>query len=87
MTTQSLMEFPCNFTIKIIGTHSEIFLNEILQIIKTHFPEFDPSTLVSKSSKESNYLALSATVTALNQKMLDSLYQDLTKHPDVKMVL
>ncbi|KTD50897.1 HP0495 family protein [Legionella quateirensis] len=87
MTKKSIIEFPCDFPIKIIGVNSEIFLEEIRMIVNEHFPDFNHDNLTHKLSEKSSYLAITVTVYAINQEMLDSFYQDLTKHPDVKMVL
>lgn len=87
MKNNSLIEFPCNFPIKIIGVNTSEFLNEITSIIFNHFPDLDSSALTHKSSQQSNYLAITVTVIAKNQSMLDAFYIEINQHPDVKMVL
>jgi putative lipoic acid-binding regulatory protein len=87
MTNKTYMEFPCNFPVKIIGSNSDAFIHDIKNIILKHFPDFNQDNLVYKTSKGSNYLAITSTVIAQNQEMLDLFYQDLTHHPEVKMVL
>ncbi|CAM2910274.1 YbeD family protein [Legionella worsleiensis] len=87
MTNKSIIEFPCDFPVKIIGINSDVFLEEIKTIVNVHFPAFDHKNLTHKVSEKSSYLAITVTVCATNQEMLDSFYQDLTKHPHVKMVL
>ena len=83
----SLMEFPCDFIIKIIGTNTATFSTDVAQISRKHFPNLTDDSLRSQSSKESKYVAISVTVHALNQASLDALYLELTQHPDIKMVL
>ena len=87
MTKKSLMEFPCNFPVKIIGINTEQFLDEIKKIVLTHFPDFKEEHLRHKLSDKNNYLAITVTVIAVNQEMLDLFYRELTQHPNVKMVL
>jgi putative lipoic acid-binding regulatory protein len=87
MTKTTLMEFPCNFPVKIIGTNSQAFLNDIKKIVMKHFSDFKEDDLAHKSSQQSTYLAITVKVLAQNQEMLDAFYQDVTKHPDIKMVL
>ncbi|KGP64380.1 hypothetical protein EP47_11415 [Legionella norrlandica] len=87
MTKTTLIEFPCHFPIKIIGANSELFIDEIKQIVISHFPAFENEHLTHKMSQKNNYLAITVTVYAENQAVLDALYQELTRHPDVKMVL
>lgn len=87
MTKTSLIEFPCLFPIKIIGDQSPLFVEEIKQIVLKHFSKFDDNDLTYKLSEKSNYLAITVRVFAEDQNMLDDFYQEVTKHPNVKMVL
>lgn len=87
MTNKSLIEFPCSFPIKIVGQNSDDFIEQIKDIVLTHFPNFQDQHLLHKKSSQANYLAITVTVYAENQEMLDALYQDLSTHPLVKMVL
>lgn len=88
MTDQpSLMQFPCDFIIKIIGQNKPTFQPEIIDIIHQHFPNTPDTAIRCQPSKENHYLALSVTVHAQTQFELDELYRALTKHPDIKMVL
>lgn len=87
MTNDSLIEFPCLFPVKIIGTHTPTFIDEITQITIKHFPDFEDKNLVHKPSQKNSYLAITITVLAENKELLDAFYQEITKHPQVKMVL
>jgi putative lipoic acid-binding regulatory protein len=87
MTKPTLIDFPCTFPVKIIGTNAPSFIEEIKKITKRHFTAFVDTDLSQKQSKKNNYLALTVTVYALNQEMLDEFYQEVTKHKDVRMVL
>lgn len=87
MTKTTLIEFPCFFPIKIIGSNSPDFLEEMRQISMSHFPNIEEDALTHKMSKDSNYLAITVTVYAENQEMLDAFYRAITQHPEVKMVL
>ncbi|MFJ1267517.1 YbeD family protein [Legionella lytica] len=87
MTKTTLIEFPCHFPIKIMGKNSPKFLEEIREITLKHFPEIEQEKITHKPSKENNFLAITVVVYAENQGMLDAFYQDVTKHPDIKMVL
>lgn len=84
---ESLMEFPCDFLIKIIGKNSPEFAADVANIICKHFPNTADCSNKSHISQQGNYLSISVTVHAHNQASLDALYIELTKHPDIKMVL
>lgn len=83
----SLLTFPCDFPIKIIGLNTADFTNDIVAIVLKHFPQTPMDNIVCKDSQKGNYLAITATVRASDQVSLDKLYQELTQHPAIKMVL
>ncbi len=83
----SLMTFPCDFPIKIIGKNTPSFLEEVEHIIRQYFTIPEEVKIVTQASGQSNYLAITATIRVYDQETLDNLYQALTKHPDMKMVL
>ena len=84
---QSLIDFPCDFQIKIIGKHTESFVSDITNIARKHFPQLADASIRTQPSGQGNYIAISITVYAENKPSLDALYHELTKHPDSKMVL
>jgi uncharacterized protein len=85
--TEPLLQFPCDFPIKVMGARVDGFANAICSLVKEHDPSFDPATLEMRPSKNGNYLGLTVTVRALSQEQLDGLYRALTQHPMVKVVL
>lgn len=87
MTEESLIEYPCNFPIKIMGKSQQGFTQSVLAIVKTHAPDFDDSTLEVRTSKSGAYLSLTCTIQATSRAQLDSLYQALHDHPMVAMLL
>ncbi|MFY7698238.1 MAG: YbeD family protein [Legionella sp.] len=84
---QTLIEFPCDFCIKIIGMNHSCFATNILQIAIKHYPDLDKHAIRSQASKQGNYLAVTISVFARDQITLDALYMELSNHPDIKMVL
>jgi putative lipoic acid-binding regulatory protein len=87
MTNTTLIEFPCHFPIKIMGSNTPDFLKEIHEITLKHFPQIEQEKITHKTSKGNNYLAITVTVYAENQEMLDNFYREVSKHPEIKMVL
>ncbi len=87
MTNKSLMEFPCDFQIKVIGVNNDTFLLEMIQITRKHFPKTDDQAIRTQPSQQGNYLSLTITLYVEDQMTLDALYIELTAHPDTKMVL
>lgn len=84
---QSLMHFPCDFSIKIIGKNSASFEADVLSIAQKHYPNVADGDIRSQLSQQGKYRSFNITVHATDQTTLDALYQELTKHPDANMVL
>ncbi|MFO1205987.1 MAG: DUF493 domain-containing protein [Burkholderiales bacterium] len=83
----SLIEYPCDFPIKIMGTSQPGFAQTIVDIVRHHAPDFDPATLEMRVSRARKYLSVTATIRATSREQLDALYQELSDHPMVVMVL
>ena len=84
---QSLIEYPSQFPIKVMGAQAEGFVEAIAHVAKQFDPGFDASTIEQRPSKGGNYLGLTITITATSREQLDELYRTLTTHPMVKVVL
>ena len=87
MDRPTLIEFPSNFPLKIMGFAIEGFAQEIADLVVRHAPEFDAASMEMRPSKTGKYLSLTCTVRATSQAQLDGLYVALTVHPMVKVVL
>ena len=85
--TESLLRFPCDFPIKVLGLRSEGFAQQIVSVVQAAVPDFRSETVEMRASQGGKYLSVTVTVTARSQAQLDALYQALTRHPGVKFVL
>jgi len=85
--TESLLEFPCSFPIKIMGRTQDGFAQTVLDIVLRHVPDYDSGTMEMRASREGNYLSLTCVVNASSKQQLDELYRELSGHPQVVMVL
>ncbi|HSI22238.1 MAG TPA: DUF493 family protein [Methylophilaceae bacterium] len=83
----TLLEFPCEFPLKVMGATQDGFAEEILRVVRSHAPDFDASRMEMRASSGGNYISLTCTITATSKEQLDNLYRALTSHPMVKVVL
>jgi putative lipoic acid-binding regulatory protein len=83
----TLLEFPCDFPLKIMGAAVDGFAQTIAEVVLQHAPDFDPASIEMRPSKAGNYLSLTCTIRATSQAQLDKLYRTLSSHPMVKVVL
>ena len=84
---QSLIEYPCDFPIKVMGAHVEGFVTAIAHVASQFDPGFRPETIEQRPSKAGNYLGLTVTLRVISREQLDEVYRTLTTHPMVKVVL
>lgn len=83
----SLIEYPCDFPLKILGRTEPGFAQAVLAVVKQHAPDFDDASLTMKTSKQGKYLSVTCVIRASSREQLDALYQALCDHPMVVMVL
>jgi len=82
-----IVEYPCDFPIKILGHTRAGFAQAILEVVRRHAPEFDGAAMEMRSSKRGKYLSLTCVIRARSREQLDDLYRELCDHPMVVMVL
>lgn len=85
--TETLIEFPCDFPIKVMGeTHTD-FSAQMIQTIQKVLPSFDAAKVEMRSSSGGKYISLTCTVHVTSKPQLDDIYRALTAHPMVKFAL
>jgi putative lipoic acid-binding regulatory protein len=84
---ESLIEYPSDFPIKVMGPKVDHFVHTLTQIAESFDPHFDARTVELRESSTGKYLGVTLTVRATSREQLDALYQTLSTHPMVKVVL
>ena len=84
---ESLLAFPTEFPIKIMGRREGDFAQGVMEIVLRHSPDFDPKTMEMRPSSKARYLGITVTIQAKSREQLDALYRELCEHPAVVMVL
>lgn len=84
---ESLIEYPSDFPIKVVGTMHDAFAQTIVEVVTVHDPDFHAGKVEMRPSSAGNYLSLTLTVRATSREQLDDLYRALSSHPMVKFVL
>ena len=87
MSEETLLEFPCQFPIKVMGNNSPEFENEIVMIAHRHISQLGEAAVKSRPSKTGKYLSVTITFTAQSKAQVDDLYRAMNAHPEVRMVL
>jgi uncharacterized protein len=84
---QSLIEYPSQFPIKVMGANVDGFAEAVVNIARQFDTGFDAASVQTRPSKAGNYLGVTITITATSREQLDELYRTLSTHPMVKVVL
>lgn len=83
----SLIQYPLDFPIKILGLNQPDFVPTMIALVRRHAPDFDAATLLTRPSREGKYVSLTVTICAVSREQLDGLYQALSDHPMVSAAL
>ena len=85
--TETLLEFPCAFPIKIMGESHDGFADAMLEVVLRHAPDFDGATMEMRPSRTGKYISLTCAINATSKQQLDDLYREISGHPLVAMAL
>ncbi len=87
MSDDTLMEFPTDFPIKIMGEDTPEFRQVARSIVERHTGPLDDSAVKTALSRNERFVSVTITINAQSREQLDSIYMDLTAHDAVKMAL
>ena len=83
----SLIEYPSDFPIKVMGATHVDFAATIVDLVLEYDPSFHIGRMEVRPSTQGNYTGLTVTVRATSRPQLDDLYRALSAHPMVKIVM
>lgn len=86
-TRPSLLQFPCEYPLKVFGRPEPDFAGAVLDIVRRHVSVLPEHAIRARSSSGGKYTALTITFQATSQPQLDAIYQDLSRAPEVLMAL
>lgn len=87
MSDDTLLEFPCDFPIKMMGRDTGEFHIAVRALVEKHTGPLADDRIQSAQSRKGNFVSITVTVTAQSQEQLDAIYRDATAHDDVLMAL
>lgn len=85
--SDSLLEFPCDFPLKVMGRESAGFREMVVGLVEAHAGPVDAERLQLRHSRDGNFVSLTLWVHTESQSQLDAVYGALTAHEQVLMVL
>jgi len=87
MAEDTLLEFPTDFPIKIMGEATDEFRSLAIGIVTRHFGTLDSARIEERPSSGGKYLGLTITVHAESKAQLDAVYMELTSCRQVLVAL
>ena len=87
MSEGTLLEFPSDFPIKVMGRHDSNLRALTQAIIERHAGPLADASVRTRTSSDGNFLALTYMVRASSRKQLDDIYRELTACKSVLMAL
>ena len=82
-----LIEFPCDYPIKVLGSADPALHQHVLQVMDTHAPGFDRSKIAIRDSSKGKWQSITVIIRATGKPQLEEIFADLKISPRVKMVL
>lgn len=84
---KTLLEFPCQFPIKVLG-HAGCELDlRVVEIIRKRVPDLREGAVKSRSSSGGKYTSVTVTITATSLAQIHAIYRELSGCADVLMTL
>lgn len=87
MDEESLLQFPCDFPLKIMGSGSPDFRQLVVDLVSRHAPDLDDTRIHVRDSRSGRYQSVTVVINARDRAQLDALYLELNGHPRITMVL
>ncbi|NGP54144.1 DUF493 domain-containing protein [Thioalkalivibrio sp. XN8] len=87
MSEDTLLEFPCDFPVKVMGREAEDFQALVLELLAPHTGPVPAERVGRRLSRDGNFVALTVMLRAESKAQLDAVYETLSAHERVLMVL
>ena len=87
MTDESLLEFPCEFPIKMMGRDTPEFRATARALVEKHAGDVADEAVTAALSRNGRFVSVTLTITATSREQLDTIYREVTAHEDVLMAL
>ena len=87
MSEETLLKFPCDFPIKMMGRETDRFHDIVRALVEKHTGPLSDDAIQSALSRNGRFVSITVTVRARSRQQLDAIYREVTAHDDVLMAL
>ncbi|MBS3805001.1 MAG: DUF493 domain-containing protein [Oleiphilaceae bacterium] len=81
------IEFPCDYTIRVIGNAAPDFRAFVVSVAERHAPELTAADVAVRDSSKGRYASIQLTIVATGESQLKALFEELKASGRVHMVL
>lgn len=85
--SDSLLEFPCRFPIKVMGRNEPGFTELVVAAVRQHAGPVGDGDIGSRPSRGGRYLSVTVTFTAVSREQVDAIYRLLSATEQVLFLL
>lgn len=85
--TETLLTFPCDFPVKVMGRNDPAFEAKVVELVRMHVPDIGEGAVRSRTSQGDKYLAVTVTLRITSKEQIDAVYRTLTGCAEILMVL
>ncbi|HEX5765092.1 MAG TPA: DUF493 domain-containing protein [Woeseiaceae bacterium] len=85
--SDDVMEFPCEFPIKMMGRDQPEFREAAIAVVERHAGHVEEDAVRIAASSNGNFLSITVTITATSREQLDNIYRDLTDDEQILVAL
>lgn len=71
------LEFPCDYTLKVVGDAADDFGEAVAEVVKRHDPAFDASSIQLVESRNGRFLSARLTLRATGEEQIKALFEAL----------
>jgi putative lipoic acid-binding regulatory protein len=84
---ESLIKFPCEFPIKVMGPAGFDFEGKIVALVRKYAPNLGEAAVETRLSRDGTYQSITITIQATSQKQLDGIYRELSRDKEVILAM
>ncbi len=77
ITSETLWNFPCDYSVKAFGKTCCELNETVLCIVEQHTDKIHPDSILTKQSSKGGYTAITLKIIATSRQQIDSINQDL----------
>lgn len=81
------IEFPCDYSIRVIGDHGPDFREFVVAVVESHAPGIAEKDIAINESRNGRYCSVRLTIWATGEDQLRALFEELKASGRVHMVL